>query len=54
MTCGIVEPPEPRRSGDEVDGAAGADGDTVFCALPQRTQLGALTGFMLPQDGQRI
>ena len=53
-TWAIVEAPEPRSSGDEAAGVTGVDGAAVFCALPQRRQLGAVAGFMLPQDGQRI
>lgn len=36
------------------DGGAGAGGAPACCGRPQRPQLGADAGFMLPQDAQRM
>jgi len=40
----------PRRTG----GAAGAGGAAECCGFPQRAQVAAVAGFMLPQDAQRM
>jgi len=52
ITWGMAGTPWPRKAG--ADGFAGAGGAPACCGRPQRPQVSADAGFMLPQDAQRV
>jgi hypothetical protein len=52
ITWGMVCPPVLREAGG--GGVTGAGGAPACCGFPQRAQVGAVAGFMLPQDAQRM
>jgi len=43
----------PRRAGGGAGGCGAADAPAC-CGFPQRAQVGAVAGFMLPHDAQRM
>jgi len=52
MTWGTAGGAGPREAGR--GGMAVAGGTSACCAFPQRAHVGAVAGFMLPQNGQRV